>query len=92
MCRLACTSVNRVWLNMQVQLGAANLKKIWMKPHSTMPHSAENRKGPMNLHFTGVVNCCHGALHAVLCSSAYADGPCGSLNGTLYLRRSNVLT
>lgn len=31
-------------------LQAPHLKNSWMKPHSTMAHSAENRKGPMNLH------------------------------------------
>jgi hypothetical protein len=35
-----------------------HLKNSWMKPHSTMAHSAENRKGPMNLHFIRTVSCC----------------------------------
>ena len=30
-------------------LRAAYLKMIWMMPHKTMPHSAENRKGPRKL-------------------------------------------
>ena len=47
-------------------LQAGYLKNSWMKPHSTMAHSAENRKGPMNLHIIAHVSCCQSIAPALM--------------------------